>query len=408
MTSETTIKPLRVVIVGGGIGALETVLALHDLGEAQLDVTLIAPEERFVMRPLATATPFSRGHADTLSLDEFMREHRGRFVRDAVTRIDADRKVVACASGQDETYDVLVLVPGASAHHAFAHALTFGLTADPDALNGVLRDMEQGYTHTVAFVVPRGCTWPLPLYELALMTADEVWGMNITNADLHFVTPELRPLSVFGPEASALVAETLRAARITLHTGALAEIERKGEIDLGMNEPLRVERVIALPTLEGPHLDGAPCDAHGFIPVDDYGRVEGLSNVFAVGDAANRPIKQGGLACQQAVVVARVIAAAAGANVEIEPFEPVLRGRLLTGRRDQFLRRELNRHEGEATSEPLWWPPAKVSSHYLAPYLAARGLISLPLRDARGAGIDVRLPLTWQELTPTNFVSTQT
>ena len=77
--------------------------------------------------------------------------------------------------------------------------------------------------------------------------------------------------------------------------------------------------------------------------------------------------------------------------------QPVLRGRLLTGRRDHFLRRDLDEFRGEATQEPLWWPPAKVSSRYLAPYLAAQDLISLPLRDAAGVGLDVRVPLAWHD-----------
>jgi sulfide:quinone oxidoreductase len=397
MNSQASINPMRVVIVGGGIAALETVLALRDLAETQLDVTLIAPEEEFVMRPLATATPFSRGHADTLSLEQFMRAHGGRFLRDAVRRVDHDRAVVECDGGSEQPYDALVLVQGAGMHHAFSHALTFGLTADPEALNGLLRDMEEGHTRTVAFVVPRGSSWPLPLYELALMTADEVWGMGIDGAEIHFVTPELRPLGMFGPEATELLGETLKAARITMHTGAIAEVETKGVIELGFGEPLHVERIVALPTLEGRRLDGVPCDAKGFIPVDEYGQVEGLSGVYAAGDAADHAIKQGGLACQQAEVVARHIAASAGADVEVRAFEPVLRGRLLAGRRDHFLRRELGQPRGEATDEALWWPPAKVSSRYLAPYLAEHGLISLPLRHGAEPGVDVRVPLTWQQ-----------
>lgn len=397
MTFKTSIEPLRVVIVGGGIAALETVLALHHLAEGQLDVTLVAPEERFVMRPLATARPFSRGDSETMSLDGFMREHGGRFIRDAVTRVDAERHAVVCANGAEVVYDRLVLVPGASAREAFPYALTFGLTADPEALTEVLDDMKAGRASSLAFVVPRGCTWPLPLYELALMTADEVWKAGITNAELRLLTPEMRPLSVFGSEASDLVAETLKAARITVQTGVVGQIERPGTIDLGFGEPLHVDRIVSLPALEGPRLDGIPADAKGFIPVDDHGRVDGLDTVYAAGDATNRPVKQGGLACQQAEVVARHIAAAAGAEVEVKPFEPVLRGRLLTGRRDHFLRRDLDEFRGEATQEPLWWPPAKVSSRYLAPYLAAHDLISLPLRDAAGVGLDVRVPLAWHE-----------
>ena len=48
----------------------------------------------------------------------------------------------------------------------------------------------------------------------------------------------------------------------------------------------------------------------------------------------------------------------------------------------------------ETTREPLWWPPAKVHSRYLAPYLEARGLTELPMRRLhRDVGIDVKIPL---------------
>ena len=48
--------------------------------------------------------------------------------------------------------------------------MTFGGGADPVDLNGILADLDQGYSSSVAFVVPKGASWPLPLYELALMT----------------------------------------------------------------------------------------------------------------------------------------------------------------------------------------------------------------------------------------------
>ena len=56
-----------------------------------------------------------------------------------------------------------------------------------------------------------------------------------------------------------------------------------------------------------------------------------LEDVFAAGDIANFPIKQGGLAAQQADAAAEAIAAEAGAQVDPQPFKPVLRGILLTG-----------------------------------------------------------------------------
>lgn len=394
MTESTHIAPLRVVIVGGGIAALEAVLALHELADARLRVTLIAPEPDFTLRPMAVAAPFSRGHSASLPLAQVMAEHSGRFIRAAVRRVDADAHTVTLTTGAKVAYDVLVLALGASAVPAFANALTFG--AHPAALNGILADLEQGWSRSVAFVVPRGCSWPLPLYELALMTADDVWSMNMDSVALHLVTPELQPLEIFGAEASAAVAGLLDAARITLHSGVSAQIHHSGVIEATAGPPIVVDCVVALPVLQGPKLEGIPSSAQGFIPVDDAGRVDGLDGlVYAVGDVTDRPIKQGGLACQQADVAAAHIAARAGAAVDVPPLLQVLRGRLLTGTRDRFLQREPGDVEGTAADEPLWWPPAKVSGKYLSPYLVAKDVVHLPLRGAPSVpGIDVRVPLT--------------
>src|SRR5262249_5119732 len=92
------------------------------------------------------------------------------------------------------------------------------------------------------------------------------------------------------------------------------------------------------------------------------------------GDMTTFPVKQGGIAAQQADVVAAAIAARAGADVVPEPFDPVLRGLLLTGGAPAFLRAELHGGRADTSSvadEALWWPPGKIAARYLAPFLAS-------------------------------------
>lgn len=392
MTDSPHIAALRVVVVGGGIAALEAVLALHHLADARLRMTLIAPERDFVLRPLAVAAPFNRGRIDRLPLAQVMAEHAGEFVRGTVVDVDAEARTVALATGEEVAYDVLVLALGATAVPAFEHTLTLG--ADREDMVGILADLEEGCSQSVAFVVPRGCTWTLPLYEVALMTARDVWAMNMDRVDVHLVTPELTPLQIFGAEASAMVTELLDAARITMHLDATPRVHQGGRIETGRGADFAADRVVALALLEGPRLAGIPSNAHGFIPVNDHGLIDGLDGVYAVGDATDRPIKQGGLACQQADAAAAHIVARAGAHVDVPPLQQVLRGRLLTGIGDRFLRREPGA-KGTATREPLWWTPTKVSGTYLSPYLIAKDLVHLPARaDPPGPGIDVHVP--WQ------------
>ena len=115
-------------------------------------------------------------------------------------------------------------------------------------------------------------------------------------------------------------------------------------------------------------------------------------HVWAAGDATDFPLKQGGIATQQADVAARSIAARAGAPVGLERFSPLLRGILLTGRGAWWLRNDPTggAGEGDLAGHALWWPPSKIAGRWLSPYLAKRdeGAAGEP---PRGTPLEVRL-----------------
>ena len=103
--------------------------------------------------------------------------------------------------------------------------------------------------------------------------------------------------------------------------------------------------------------------------------VVGVDGVFGAGDATSFPVKQGGIATQQADAVAREVAARAGAPVSREPVRPILRGMLLTGEGARFMRSEVAGGHGdvsEVSDRILWWPETKVAGQYLSPYLSRR------------------------------------
>jgi sulfide:quinone oxidoreductase len=219
--------------------------------------------------------------------------------------------------------------------------------------------------------MPAGISWPLPLYELALLTAVHLADSG-ADVDLQLVTPEPRPLQLFGAAASDVVVELLDRHGIGLRTNTIpAAVEGNVLGFVGTGE-LEADRVVALPRIEGPRLAGVPHDANGFVPIDGHGRVRDVEDVYAAGDLTNFPIKQGGLATQQADAAAEAIAAAVGAEIDPTPFRPVLRGLLLTGLSPRFMRAEVGGQESEVDTEPLWWPPAKIVGRHLAPFLAAQ------------------------------------
>jgi sulfide:quinone oxidoreductase len=258
----------------------------------------------------------------------------------------------------------------------------------------MLADIEQGYLQRIAFVVPAEASWTLPLYELALMTARQAWSMGMDRVRFTLVTPEDRPLAMFGTPASDALAELLDDHAIEFVGASYPSVGRGYVIADPGGRRIDADRIVALPALGGRRLEGVPADGDGFIPVDPHGRVPSLPGVFAAGDGTNFPIKQGGLATQQADAVAEAIAAAVGAPVEAEPFRPVLRGLLLTGGDDRFLRNAVagGGGDGEVAAHTLWWPPTKIAGRYLSGYLF--GLDEAQsIEAARTGHLEVEVPL---------------
>jgi sulfide:quinone oxidoreductase len=384
----------HVVIAGGGVAALETLMALRDLAGERVQITLIAPEAAFSYRPLKVAEPFYLGHACQYELAGIARDHGARYIHDSVAEVEPEQKLVRCGSGVHVPYDHLVLATGAKAVPAFREALTFGEDPAERRLHGLLADLEQGYVKSVAFVVPGDATWTLPLYEIALMTARQVWGMGIDRVELTLVTPEERPLAMFGGPASDAVGQMLATEGIEFVGSSYPSVGRGHVTADPSGRRIDVDRVVSLPVLVGRQLAGVPCDDTGFIPVDPHGRVPRVAGMYAAGDGTAFPVKQGGLATQQADAVAQTIAAEVGADVEPQPFRPVLRGLLLTGGDDRYLRHTIagGDGDGEAASHALWWPPTKIAGRYISGYLFERD-DERAIEHIPAGHIEVDLPL---------------
>jgi sulfide:quinone oxidoreductase len=370
--SSTSDRALNVLIAGAGVGGVEALIALHTLAGKRVSVTLLAPQHDFLYRPLSVGDPFALGPAAAIPVAKIASDFDAELCRDGLETVDADNHLVHTTGGGTRTYDRLIVAVGAERVPAYAHVTTFRGQEDVEVVHGLVQDIEGGYSRRIAFVVPPGVAWSLPLYELALMTARRAFEMS-AEVEISLITAEDQPLAVFGPTASGDVRALLDQAGIAFHGRTSAEIEAKGTIALRPgDEVLHVDRIVALPTIRGPRVSGLPADSDGFIPIDNFTHVSGVADVFAVGDGTTFPLKQGGIACQQADVAAQQITRAAGIPVENEPFRAVLRGKLLTGDRPHFMRHDVSAAAGrpdQSGGHNLWWPPMKVAGRYLAPYL---------------------------------------
>jgi sulfide:quinone oxidoreductase len=358
----------QVVVAGAGVAGLEAALALDAIAREYVTVSVITPEREFTYRPLAVAEPFRVGEVRRFPLDRLVDAAGAELRNGTLVGVDADEKRAILADGESVAYDALVLALGAKPRDAVPGALTFGGLEDRAALGELLERVTAGELRRIAFVAPAAAGWPLPLYELALL-AGEYLAQHLTRGvELLLVTAEEQPLELFGAAASRAIAELLDLRGIRVETAVAARSWSDGKLSLEDGNELEADAVVALPALEGPPLEGIPQDEHGFVTTDELGSVVGLVDVYAAGDLTQSPIKQGGLATQQADTVATAIAVDAGAPVQAVPYKPVLRGLLLTGMAPRFLRSD--DLSSTVDTQPLWWPPAKIVGRHLSPFLA--------------------------------------
>jgi sulfide:quinone oxidoreductase len=371
MSSANSSSKLCVVIVGGGVAGLEAALALKDLAPEQTSTTLLAPNEEFVMRPMRVLEPFSYPKAQSWPIAPVAAAADAELIVDELEWVEPEKKLAHTKSGRSIEYDALVLALGAHPSPRFKHAITIDRNLD-ETIHGLIQDVEGGYVKDLLFLAPARMAWPLPLYELALMTSGRAYDMDV-DVSITIATPEDSPLALFGATASEAVAGVLEHAGISFIGSAYAEVPRATEVVINPGDRhLKADRIVALPELYGPNVRGIPLSEHGFIRVDQHGQVIDLDGVYAAGDATDFAVKHGGVSSQQADVVAEAIAAHAGASLTPQPFHPVVHAMLLTDEKPLYLTARITGGHGfssEVSDTPTWSPPTKIASRYLTPFL---------------------------------------
>ena len=373
MDTSHSSAPLRVVVLGGGVAAAETCLALAHLAGDRVRTTLVAPNDRLELRAASVGEAFGAATTARVKLAAIAADAGAELRPGTASSVDTDDRRVHLDDGAVIPYQALVVACGAKPYDAIPGAVTFTGPRDVHRIRAVMEDAVRGDIHRIAFAVPADVGWTLPLYELSLLASRHLRRWARRPAELSIVSPEATPLEAFGATASAEVAHILTQAGIGF-IGMRTPVDAlAGRLRTAPHGALQTDRVVALPKLKGVFISGLPADRDGLLATDRHGRVGDLAEVYAAGDITGFPVKQGGIAAGQADAVAESIAADAGASIRPEPFHPVLRGLLITGRGDRYLQADLAGGGDEPStveSEPPWWPPVKTAGRYLAPYLA--------------------------------------
>ena len=161
-------------IVGGGVAALEAMIALRRLAEERVAIELVAPTPEWSYRPLAVAEPFGLGEATIYDLVRIARDHGAAMQLAGVQSVRPEAHQVRTWDGRTLDYELLLIAIGAELTTSLPGSVTVNGPGYTGRFRALLDALEHGRIQHVAFAVPAGASWPLPLYELALMTAARV------------------------------------------------------------------------------------------------------------------------------------------------------------------------------------------------------------------------------------------
>ncbi|MEA2128679.1 MAG: sulfide:quinone oxidoreductase, partial [Solirubrobacteraceae bacterium] len=265
-------RPPNVVIAGGGIAALELLLALRAIAGPLVDITLLTEGAELTPPPMTIAEPFERGGAYTYSWSQIAADQHARLVLDALVAVDTGAQVVFTRGGLRLDYDVLAVATGARRVAPFAGALTVGTPDDASApLRALIADVRTRAGSSLAFALPSPSIWPLPLYELAVLSAHELREHGCA-ATVRIVTPEQHALGLFGPAARAAIALQLGVLRIEMITDAQPREVVAGGLRLDDGSVVGADHVVTLAEIVARPIPGLPSDRGGFVPVDGSGR----------------------------------------------------------------------------------------------------------------------------------------
>jgi len=391
-----------VCVVGAGTAGLEALLSAREALGPDAELRLIAPESQFRYRPMSPDSLFRPAGERGVAIAELAAEAGAVWVDDRAVAVDETERYVLTRDGDTVGFDFLLLALGGRSRRALRQGYAWERGGDPGFLDQVISGILAGEVRSVAVVVPRGARWPLPAYELALVLA---WTAA-ANVRVALITAEGHPLAALGRGATDAIAGELDAAGVETITGVELIDERRG--DPGSSELVRVvlvreqpatlagslvgkptdpshvrvdagsraefDRLISLPTVDGPFLSGVATDAAGFIEVDEGLKVCGSERVWAAGGCIAAALEHSGLAARQADAAISAITTAVrgmdGDGAARPPGAPELTGMLLTGQRDRW-RAENPAGTQQPSTRCLWWPPGRAVGRMLARRIAA-------------------------------------
>jgi sulfide:quinone oxidoreductase len=326
----------KILVLGAGFAGLETAFLLRMRHRDDVDVRVVAADDRFLFRPNSIYVPFGADPGSLLvDLNEPMRRRGIELERGRVAEVDPDRKLVSLDDGERFAYDKLVVATGADTNAdeipgLDAHGATIWTTESMLDVRRRFEDIREraraGERRRVLFLVPPNNKCSGPLYEIVFML--ETWlrrndardGVEIT-----WSTYEHGYIQAFGPRLHEHVTEEFADRGIDGHVEEVAVEVSAEAVRYADGSTRDFDELIAFPPyVAAVRYPGLESDDRGFVATDLGTRLAaGRDDVYVPGDAGDFPIKQAFLAFLQADAVANHIDSELRGRDFDQPFDPV-------------------------------------------------------------------------------------
>lgn len=299
----------RVVIIGGGFGGIEVAKQLKDM---DLQVVMLDKHNYHTFQPLLyqVATGGLEPGSIAYPLRKFMQHiPNGLFRYAEVLSIDTEKNMVFTNIG-NLSYDYLVIATGSTTNFFNLPTETSGKMMQmkdlPQSLNIrsfiienfeealLLKDYHKRQSLLNIAIVgggPTGVELAGAIGEMRRKILPKDYPeLDFRKMEIHLFDAMPRVLSAFSEENSAKAEKYLKDFDVHVWTNTLVTDFDGEKVYLNNGKTIYAQTVIWAAGVKGVPIEGLPKDSivgGSRIAVDEYCKVKGLENVFAVGDVAS-------------------------------------------------------------------------------------------------------------------------
>lgn len=326
------VAPRRVLITGSGNAAISLANKLRILNNPrELDITVVGNEIRHFCRADGTLVALGiKNYRKSVKDIEFLLNNDIDFVRDEVSGVFPEHRMVITRSGKKYDYDILVIATGS----AFRSELLPGYDGEAKhfydlqhalELSKALEDYDSGKIVIGLSEPPVQC--PMAIHEFVLLLWDQLKNSGrIASSEIHFVYPVG---GVFPDDGvSAMFEQMFKKRNINVHSNfTVKEISQKNkEVVSETGEKINYSLLVLSPPTRGQSYlaESGLTDEMGYVKVDKNTLLAlDKEDIYAIGDSTSPEVPRSEYSVLQQV---RYLAKRITAQINNMPFAGIYDG----------------------------------------------------------------------------------